>query len=85
MNDPREGCVAVRVVPNAAGTDFTVAAERNCIAPTGCWWPKCTCEPCDRALVEGGGNDAQAAAAARGEHDALITAYDNRPDNDAQP
>jgi hypothetical protein len=46
MKDPREGCVAVQVVPNATGSDFTVAAERHCIAPTGCWWPKCACAPC---------------------------------------
>lgn len=49
MNDTREGCVAVRVERNAKSSDFTVAAERHCIAPTGCWWPKCTCE---RACVD---------------------------------
>jgi len=38
----------------------------------------------ERVLREGGGDDAQAAAALRGEHDDMIREYDNRPDNDAK-
>lgn len=33
--------------------DVPKAAERDCVAPTGCWWPRCSCE-IPAARVNGG-------------------------------